>query len=398
MIKKIGKILIVLSFFFGNAQAKLEVINKSNGLIAEKKYESAFSVLDQFDENNSDAEIFLLKQDLLLRYFVTSLSHKMFSLKDLKPEEDIMDYRGKEGKSKMVIFDIEEIATKLLQNEPKNFKLNKALADFYYDALLKYGANWTKSYEELKSLIEENYKIAIENNAGDYMSYYSLGYLTLLDKNYKEAIEYFKKSIDLKSDYPTSNYNLGIAYLYEKEDENALKYVLKSYDLYTDAEYKSDAARVASQLYFEKDDLDNAIKYIEIANKIYPENYYNLKLMLDVYASKNHPDFLKIADSFLMIDPSNPGIYNDLEGIFYKNKRQDELLIFLNNKKDLKEFDVKALATIHFYIAKYYSFNKDNKLSKENALKSKKYFLKVYKDEKHEVFGLLDQLINNSQK
>lgn len=386
-------------FIFSMSAQKQEeaTVQKFNQLVSQKKYLSAFEVLEDFDPKNSNSKIVLLKQDLVLRYFVTSLSHKMFSLKDIKPDEDIMDYRGKEGDSNMVLFDIEENLEQLIKKEPSNYKLRKALADYYYDVLIKYGGNSEKSYEDLKKLISDNYQIAIENATGDYMSYYSLGYLAILDKNYPQAINYFQKSVELNNSYPTSNYNLAVAYLYNNDDDNALKYALKSYELYTEPSYKSDAARIVSQLYFDKNDFERAIKYINFSNELVPNDYDNLKLLLKIYAKNDHKDLIKNAGVFLMLDPSNPQIYNDLEDIFYTYKKENELVDFLISKKDSSEFDNKALGTIYFYLAKYFSLRKDKIKTEEYCNKAKEYFSKVF-DEKNEVFDFLKQLISNSEK
>ncbi|MCL9805554.1 hypothetical protein NAT51_08470 [Flavobacterium amniphilum] len=397
---KIIKNILVVFLFLGSsmlfAQKETEVINKANGLVKEKKYESAFDVLEKFDPKNKNPEVFLLKQDIVLKYFVTSLSHKMFSLKDIKPDEDIMDYRGKEGSSSAKMFDIEENLNELIKKHPKNYKLYKSLADFYYDAMLKYG-NWTKAEGELKVLIEKNYKIAIENNAGDYMSHYSLGYLAILDEKFKDAIGYFSKSIELNNEYPTSNYNLSLAYLYSEDPTNALKYALKAYELYQEKEYKCDAARLVSQLYYETKDMERALNYIEIADQILPDNYYNLKLMVKLLLEKKHLAFYEKLNAFFNLAPANPAIYNDLEEIFYKSEQGERLVDFLNEKKNEKGYDDNTLGAIYFHIAKFSLYNGNKKVIKENALKAKGYFDKVFEKD-HEIFSLIDQLISKSEQ
>lgn len=399
MVKNILTLFLVVVSSMVSGQKSGDVIGKAKRLVNEKKYESAFSELNKFDPKNKNPEVFLEKQNIVLNYFVTSMSHKMFSLKDIKPTEDIMDYRGKgESESSLVMFDIGEILPKLISKNPKNYKLNKALADYYFDAMIKYGDNWLISDEELKERIRENYKIAIDNKEGDYMSHFSLGQLFTNENKFAEAIPEFLKSIELKSDYATSNYNLAISYMYNNETENALKYALKAYELYTDdLDYRSDAARLTSQLYLEKKDFDNAVKYIELADKAVPDNYYNLNLMLKLYAETKHADFNKKVDVFFNLAPSNPTIYDDLERIFYEYNAGDKLVFFLNEKKNNKQFDDKTLGTIYFHIAKFSLYNEAYKSVKENALKSKEYFIKVFEKD-HQVFGLIDELISKSEK
>lgn len=378
-----------------HGQNNAKVIATANSLVKEKKYESAFDALDKVDPKNDNPEIFLLKEDIVLNYFVTSLSHKMFSLKDIKPEEDIMDYRKNGGSSNMLTFDIEASFNKLIKKYPKNYKLYKSLADYYFDAMLKYGGNWIKGEGELKELIKKNYEIAIQNNAGDYMSHYSLGYMYILEEKYKESIPYFLKSIELNNTYPTAAYNVSIAYMYVNDLENALKYAIKSYELYTDVDYKSDAARVASQMCFELKDIDNAIKYIDLADAAAPKNYYNIKLMLELYLVKKDPKLDAATDAFFNLDPANPTTYNDLQKLFYKYEMSDKLLVFLNQQKVKTSYDDKVLGNIYFYLATMY-IDKDKKLVAENAVQAKNHFGKIFEKD-HQVFGLIDELMKKSE-
>ena len=71
-------------------QTEIETIKKANDFIAEKKYETAFNLLDKFDPTNDKPNIVLLKEDILLNYFVTSIMHQMFALTDIKKAEDIL--------------------------------------------------------------------------------------------------------------------------------------------------------------------------------------------------------------------------------------------------------------------------------------------------------------------
>ena len=119
-------------------QTETEIIEKANDLIANKKYESAFNLLDDFDKENSKPDIVLLKTDIVLNYFVTSMMHQIFALKDIEKDEDIMDYRGREGIFSMQMFQVDSIFIKLIEIYPTNCKLYKGLGDFYYDVHLKY--------------------------------------------------------------------------------------------------------------------------------------------------------------------------------------------------------------------------------------------------------------------
>jgi hypothetical protein len=92
---------LVLATF---GQDESEILKKSHGLIDEKKYDSAFKLLQGFDLKNDRPSIALLKEEIVLNYFVKSIMHQLFGLKDLKSNEDIYELRGQEGISSMYNF------------------------------------------------------------------------------------------------------------------------------------------------------------------------------------------------------------------------------------------------------------------------------------------------------
>src|ERR1700759_437737 len=95
--KLLSVILLLAMPWLAYSQSADDAIKTAQKLITEKKYDSAFEVLEKADPNNKNADVVIEKEDIVLRYFVTSIMHKVFALKDLKPDEDIMDYRGKNG-------------------------------------------------------------------------------------------------------------------------------------------------------------------------------------------------------------------------------------------------------------------------------------------------------------
>ncbi|MCC7026558.1 MAG: hypothetical protein IT265_06360 [Saprospiraceae bacterium] len=395
---KIITTLLISTFFtltvFG--QTENETIKQANDLIAKKKYESAFKLLDKFDPKNSKPDVVLLKADIVLNYFVSSIMHQMFALKDLEKNEDIMDYRGKEGSFGMQMFQIESILETLIKQDPTNCKLYKGLGEFYYEAHLKYGSKWLKDDKELFKLMETDFSKAIDGNCADYLSYYVLGYITLAQEKYKESIPYFLKSIELKKDYASSHYNLAYAYLYIDDRENALKFAKNSFDLYTDQTYKSDAARMLAQIYSELKDDNNALSNYELADKIDAGNYYNLKPLLNLYVKTGNTKAKESTKIFFNLDPANPTIYNDLEDIYFGNKKGNDLAAFYKEQLPYNKDNAKVLGSLKFYLAKFY-LDTDKKLAKEYFLKAKDIFSKVY-DKDHPVFKAIEDGIKQSDK
>lgn len=384
--------LFVLTIF---AQNESTTIEKANGLVANKKYESAFKTLQDFDPKNENPNIVLLKEDIALNYFVTSIMHEMFAFKDLKENEDIMDFRGKNGSFGMYTFSIDSTLNKLIKIYPDNYKLYKGLGDFYYQVQQKYSGNWLKDDNTITDLIIKNYQVAIDHNIADDNVYFATGLQYLTREKYKEAIPFLQKSIELNKDFADGHYNLAYAYLYTDDRENALKYAKNSLDLYKNAELKSDAARMIAQIYTELKDNENAIKYYELADKIVSDNYYNLKPLLALYVETNSSKEEKLLNSFYNLAPDKPTIYNDLGNIYYENKKTDKLIEFFKSKLSDFKNENKVLGNLNFYLGRLY-LESDKKVAKEYFLKAKSIFLTIY-DKNNQVFKAIDDGIKQTK-
>jgi tetratricopeptide (TPR) repeat protein len=394
--KKISIVLMLFLQLTAFAQTETETIKKANDLITEKKYESAFKLLDNFDPRNSKPDVVLLKEDIVLNYFVTSMMHQMFALKDLEKNEDIMDYRGKQGSFGMQMFQVDSILENLIKIYPNNCKLYKGLGEFYFEVHLKYGGRWLKDDNEVFKLMQTHFQKAIDGNCADFRSHYVLGYINITQEKYKESIPYFLKSIELNKDYASSHYNLAYAYLYIDDRQNALKYAKNSLDLYTDQEYKSDAARMLGQIYSELNDDKNALDSYKLADKIDPGNYYNIKSLLNLYVKTGDKEAQETSKTFFNLSPSNPTIYNDLEDIYYNNGKINELALFYKSQLLSFKDDNIVLGNLNFYLAKTY-LETDKKTAKEYFLKAKDIFSKIY-DKDHKVFKAIEEGLSQCEK
>lgn len=394
--RKITNLFLILFSITSFGQSEKETIKKVNDFIADKKYETAFNLLDKFDPTNDKPDIVLLKEEILLNYFVTSMMHKMFAITDIKKNEDILDYRGKEGSFSMQMFEVDSILTRLIKTYPNNCKLYKGLADYYYDAHLRYGGHWLKEDTELFELMQINFEKAIDGNCADYLSYYVLGYSNLAQEKNKESIPYFLKSIEMNKTYASSHYNLAYACLFTDDIENALKYAKTSLELYNDKGFKSDAARMVGQIYTKLKDDKNALIYYEIADEIDPENYYSIKPILNLYVKTNNNNTQKITKIFFNLAPENPTIYNDLETIYLNHDKGNDLIEFYKSQFSKFKDDKKTQGNLNFYLARIY-LDTDKKLAKEYFIKAKVVFEKTF-DKEHAVFKVIDEGLKQCKK
>jgi len=351
-------LLLILFSFKGFSQTVEKALKSSDQLVSEKKYESAFKLLEKIDTNNNNADVVIAKENIVLGYFVTSIMHITFSLKDLQPNENIDDYRGKAGSSTAHIFPVDSLLNRLIKNEPDNYKLYIALGNYYYEVFLNYNANWVKNSETLFKLIEENYTRAIALHAVDYMTYYELGYIEDIQKKYAQATNYFQKSIELNNSYANSFYNLALAYLYQDDRSNAVIYAVKSLDLYHDKSYKGDAARMAGEIYGELKDTVKEVYYYELSDKIDPENYDTLNALLNSYVQTRNLKETPTLNTFYMLAPENPAIYNELANIY--DAKPAGLIKFYESKLPNYTNNDKVYGSLCFYLAQLY-VDTDNK-------------------------------------
>jgi len=396
--KKLTTVLLLIALIcipvFG--QTENGILSKATDLIANKKYLTAFKTLSDFDPKNEKSDIVLLKEDIALNYFVTSIMHQMFSFKDLEKNEDIMDYRGKEGSSEMFSFTVNEILEKLIKKYPTNYNLNKGLADYYNDVLLRYQGNWLKKDNVLSELILKNYQIVIDHHQADYTVYYKVGLEFVSEKKYKDSTPYFLESIKLRSDHADTHYNLAYAYLYMNDRENALKYAKNSFDLYVDKTYKEDAARIIGQIYFEMNNDKEAIKFYETANNMEADNYYNLRPLLNIYVKTSDSKEKPTLNAFYNLNPENPTIYNDLGDIYYENSKTNELIEFYSSKLSNYSDDKKISGNLHFYLGQLYLIS-NKKAAKDNFLKAQELFSTVF-DKNNKVFNAIKEEIKKAEE
>jgi len=382
-------LFISLSSIFG--QTDNEILLNAKSFITNRKYDSAFKLLNEADPKNEKPDFVLLKEEIAINYFVKSIMHQMFGLKDLAVDEDIYQLRDQEGISNIYSFPVDEVLLKLIKKYPENYKLYKGLADYYYEVHLKYGDNWLKSNDELIELIEKNYSFALSNNEFDFLTYYVLGYIALLKEDYKASIPNFLASIKLNDLYPTSYYNLAYAYLSLNDRDNALQNAMKSLDLYSDQTYKGDVARMIATIYSEQGNESKMIEYYELSNEIDPNNYYTLRPLLSYYVKNGTDNLIQATTTFYELAPDNPTIYNDLFEIYYEYDKPDQLVEFFKSQLDKFKSDPLVYGNLNLYLGRI-ARESDKTIASEYLIKARESFSKVL-DPNHQVFKIIDEAL-----
>jgi len=392
LMRKVLLVILLLISSKAFTQSTNAILKTSDQLVSQKKYKTAFDVLNKADPKNRNPDIVIAKEDIVLAYFVTSIMHKMFSLMDLKSNEDIMDYRGKAGSSQLYVLPVDSVLNELIKTDHDNYKLYKALGNYYYEVFLHYNAHWTETPETLFKRIEDNYAKVIELQKADYMVYYELGYINEVQEKYGPAANYFLKSIELNSHCANAYYNLAYAELYQNNRSEALKNAIKSIDLYEDKTYKADAARMTGEIYSELNDTKNELYYYELSNSIDPKNYYTLKSLLDVYVKTQSPKEKNALNTFYSLGPENPTIYNDLSKIYFNKPK--ELSEFYESKLPGYIDHKKVYGSLNFYLAQLY-LSTDKVKAKECLLKAKITLATVLPQD-NPVFSAIETLLKQA--
>ena len=391
MMKKITTLLLTFLAFAGYSQAQTDVLSAAQKLIDTKKYESAYVLLDKDDPDNEKPDVVLMKEDIVLNYFVSSIMHQAFALKDLKKNEDVMDYRGKNGSFSMFSFPVDSVLLKLIAAYPDNCKLYRGLAFYYTEVLNKYGEYWLIDEEGLTQKAIDNGKKAIDGGCGDYNTYHNTGVALLWQEETEASIPYLKKATELEPKNADAHYNLAYAYLFTEQLDNALPQAKTSYDLYKDKDLKGDAARMTGQILMEKGDYHNALKYFETADKLIPNNYYNLSPLLRLYLVTGNQKAPSTAKKLFELAPENPTIYQAMVEAYRFADREPELVRFYKAQLPKYVNNDMVFGNLHFYLGTL-AMEHDKAAAKEYFLKAKEIFGHVY-DKDHYVFEVIDNAL-----
>jgi len=376
------------------SQTEKDIVKKTNDYVSNGKYETAYNYLDSLDPKNRNADIVLLKEGIALNFYIETYNHQRFAFKDLDKNQKINDFRGKTTGLKMHIFKINKVLDSLIKVDPHNYKLYKGLGDYYYEVEQKYGNDWLVKEKDLLGLIEYNYTGALNDKTGDFETNYRLGVTYETDGNYQAGIPFFLKAVQLNDSSADAHYNLAYAFLNVNDTLNALRHSLAATKLYQDSSSKGDAARMAGVVLGEMGKQKKAIEFMELSNKIAPNNYNTLKILIDMYLKvDNRKKEREVTEQFYHLGVEKPTIYNDLIDIYAGNNKQKQLIAFFQSQLKPANGDMIQLGSLYFSIGKLY-VGIDKNLALENLTKASEVFATVYKPE-NPVFKLIYDMMKS---
>jgi len=370
---------------------------ESNKLIAEKKYRSAWEVLDKADPQNKKPAIALAKTDLLLNYFINTVMHKVFTLKDLKPDEKPEDFRGKDENGNLIRFDPEAVLDTLVKYNPTEYKLNEGLGNYYYQVFLAFQENWLKKPEDLVKLIEQNYTLALEHGIKNYQVTYRIGFAQLFLQHFPDARKSFQLSISMNAKYPDAYYSLAYSYLQLNQTDSAILNANKAYELFTDTFNRSDVNLLRGMIYSTRNDTPSAIREYRAAFNLNPKNQSMCQLYLKAELRYNGKELIDVASSYFDIAPKSGETYNELINDFFQANKHQEILALLERKRIQYADDPETVGDICFYRAYIYVIMEEKAKAKADLLLAKENFQKVFPPE-HEMFGTIEEALKELEK
>ncbi len=141
-------ILLLLSGHILFAQSGVE---SCDSLVAKKQYLSAFDCLHGADSENENVDIVLKKVELALNHNVKTIRNHMFAFVDLREGEELDELKEtlKDENFPFFAFKPDSVLLKLIPIHPNDYRLVKALGDFYYNTYKSMGDRWFIPAREL---------------------------------------------------------------------------------------------------------------------------------------------------------------------------------------------------------------------------------------------------------
>jgi tetratricopeptide (TPR) repeat protein len=376
-----------------------QVLEDVDSMVAEKKYLSAFELLNEQEDGNSNPDIALKKAELALKYFVNSINHKIFSFKDLKEDEDIMNVRGAPGRSVMFSFDIEIVLTTLIKNYPEDRRLHVALADYYLDVYERYRGRWEKSDEDVLKSARSFYDKAVFLGGDlDSRAYFRAGKTALYMKDLTGGAKLLETSVQKSDSYAPARYNLAYAYLFQDRPAEAAPHAVAAYDMYDVPSLKADAAMLAGQAYLECGNPEEALKYFLLCDKIAPNKYENLRRLMGLYVKLDRGEEAKaVGERIFGMDPVNPTGARVFLDIYAGSSFEGELPGIFNGLAAKYAHNHEAVGNALYHLSVFYMHTGEIDMALKTIDEAERNFRKSLKED-HAVFKAIEHIRQKAGK
>lgn len=231
------------------AQAESIVVQRANELIAQRKYESAFILLQNFDPEHKRPAVALKAAELALQYHSRHLNYRRFAFRNLSLTQPLDSIRVLARTDTLAFFfPVRTILEGLYQKHPDNYRLDKGLADYYFEVQQCGCAEPGRTEDNLFPLMVQHYEAAHKHGYGDYLSYYALGYAYMRLGQFKASAAAFEHTISLRKNYALAHFNLAYDYIELHQLPKARHEAQLAVAQFTEPQFKSDAQYMLENL------------------------------------------------------------------------------------------------------------------------------------------------------
>jgi len=231
------------------AAAEATALRQARQLVLERRYESAWQLLALTDPTNADPAVVLQKVDLALNYYTATDELRRFAFRNLKLLDLSLDSLRQLGQdTARRTFPVRKVLEQLQTRFPDNYKLSRALGDYYFTVQQCDCAEADLGEDEVFRRTIAQYQQAHSHGQGDYLSYFALGYAYQRLGRFQESLAPFERTLQLLPTYATAHLNLAFVLLELKEFEKARKHARRAVELFPDAPHREDASFLLSQI------------------------------------------------------------------------------------------------------------------------------------------------------
>ncbi len=391
MKKALGLLILILPIMACGSKQK--VLKQVDDLSKQKKYLTAYSLLEKSDPYNKNIDFVLAKVQIALDDYLTTDLLQTFTFKDISLDENIENFRGQPVSGTVFILSPEVTMNALSLNHHGNLRLFEAQGDYeylYYCNYDRFGKD--KGLFRLQQA-QNYYYQALSHQAMNPRSLYRMGRILLTLEEYQEAAKNLSEAIAQGYQTADSYYYLALAQSNTRELSHCVENGQKALSIYTRSEEKVSAARLVAQAYMGTGDEKSAMKYFEIVSELRPKNYLNLKSLLTLNLSHKATDKAFIlAKTMLATQPKNQEIHWDIYEAYDRFKCSKEFYDFLEKMKSLYAKQDEVMGDLYFYQAKADAGARRSNEAVESLKKAKLYFSKVLKP-KDKIFKTIDDQI-----
>ena len=365
----------------GADEKTVEIINACDELIEKKQYQSAVNIV-----GGCENEYVIYKYiEVCTQYFAQSIMHTMFAFKNLEKNETLYDVRTGEGSFNLIYRDTPDTILDNYEKEHgKSIVIDLARANYYYDALMRYGNQWLKTPDEILAYVKEVYPKAIAGGVYEESVLDNLASIYLNEENFADAETLYDKLTTIDDKNGSYWYNLTVTKMWQDKYTEAIDSAKKAVENPEEnPEYHLDAYLILSDAYAYSGDFKSAEKALNDSLKKFKDQPIVYQRMGELYLSfKDNINYTKANtyfDKALKTVCDETVIFNCVKLYLSYGTPQMAIDFCQRNMKKFKDKNKPGL--FNFFLAQVYAYTGDMTNANKALDEAEKNFKKQKDDE-----------------